>query len=367
MEPTDTANAGTIQDPPRSLLRALRDPLLLIVAMSGLAAWVLQPFENTEPHEAPAAPRIAEAIDPHPDPEPQAEAEPDPEPQPEPKSEPDPEPEPDPVRIAEAESKVRRAKERRDTAITERERIASEIEERELARFATDRVVEQASAETTRQSERLADVRLRVEALEEQIENLEEELERILTAAKPRQALNTDPNPVATTVTGEEYHFELKNGRVAFIDLDGLIEKAQADARLRVRMSNPSSSQPVRGTVGPIGAFSLEYEVARSPLEAMVGLGSAYGFVSFEVVPERRQRGEPFERAWSPIAEFGRVLRRLRPGRATLTFWVYPDSFHLYGPFRDELHRRGFVVAARPLPEGVPIRGGPNGSRSAAQ
>ena len=47
--------------------------------------------------------------------------------------------------------------------------------------------------------------------------------------------------------------------------------------------------------------------------------------------------------------------------------WVYPDGFALYRKLRDDLHERGYTVSARPLPEGMAIRGSPAGSVSAGQ
>ena len=53
--------------------------------------------------------------------------------------------------------------------------------------------------------------------------------------------------------------------------------------------------------------------------------------------------------------------------RATVTLWIYPDSFSLYRRLREDLTEQGFSVAARPLPEGMTIRGSPMGTQSAAQ
>ncbi len=47
--------------------------------------------------------------------------------------------------------------------------------------------------------------------------------------------------------------------------------------------------------------------------------------------------------------------------------WIYPDGFALYRRLRDDLHARGFTVAARPLPDNMTIRGSPSGSLSAGQ
>jgi hypothetical protein len=84
-------------------------------------------------------------------------------------------------------------------------------------------------------------------------------------------------------------------------------------------------------------------------------------------VPEFDGRGETYEMAFQPAADFARTINRLNPAHATITLWVYPDGFGLYRKLRNELHSRGFLVAARPLPEGMRIRGSPAGSLSAGQ
>ncbi len=50
-----------------------------------------------------------------------------------------------------------------------------------------------------------------------------------------------------------------------------------------------------------------------------------------------------------------------------ITVWVYEDSFGTFAPLRKELHARGFQVAARPLPYGLPIGGSLDGSKSEAE
>jgi hypothetical protein len=87
----------------------------------------------------------------------------------------------------------------------------------------------------------------------------------------------------------------------------------------------------------------------------------------WELIPEYDNRGETYEAASNPISEFTRAINRINPNRATLTLWVYPDSFGLYRRIREDLSQRGFSVAARPLPEGLAIRGSPMGTQSAAQ
>ena len=48
-------------------------------------------------------------------------------------------------------------------------------------------------------------------------------------------------------------------------------------------------------------------------------------------------------------------------------FGIYPDSFAEFRRLQKFGHEHGFMVAGRPLPEGVPIMGSPNGTKSSAQ
>ena len=92
-----------------------------------------------------------------------------------------------------------------------------------------------------------------------------------------------------------------------------------------------------------------------------------YDLRAWEIVPEFENRGETYEATKNPISEFSRAINRINPARATITLWVYPDSFTLYRRLRNELVEQGFSVAARPLPDGMTIRGSPQGTQSAAQ
>jgi hypothetical protein len=203
-----------------------------------------------------------------------------------------------------------------------------------------------------------------------QRDRLKDEVAALAKAPKPRRALPIDPSPVATVTEGEEFHFEVRRDRVAYIDLERLLEKAKADARIRLRMA-PVGAAPIEATVGPVGPFSLQYVMGRTLSDSIGDLldlrGPTYSLLGFEVVPEGDLRGETFEIAMRPASSFSRAINRLNPQKVTLTLWVYPDGFALYRRLRDALHARGFLVAARPLPFGIPIRGSPSGSFSAAQ
>jgi hypothetical protein len=71
--------------------------------------------------------------------------------------------------------------------------------------------------------------------------------------------------------------------------------------------------------------------------------------------------------ALSPGSELFSRLKAFKPQSTTVTVWVYPDSFDDFRSIKAELFKRGYLTAARPMPEGHPIGGSPDGSRSAAE
>ena len=202
-----------------------------------------------------------------------------------------------------------------------------------------------------------------------EVKKLEEEVETLANLPRPKAQPLRDKGAVAKPVDGKEFHFEVRGDRVAYLDIEKLTDMVKTEVRLNLRMN--LRGKPFGGTVGPVGDFSMSYEMAPEMSDAIAeALGRreiSYQLRGWEIVPERSDRGEPYERAWQPASSFARAVARLNPARASITFWIYPDGFGLYRRLRDDLHARGFLVAARPLPEGMSIRGSPAGSLSAGQ
>jgi hypothetical protein len=200
-------------------------------------------------------------------------------------------------------------------------------------------------------------------------DRLKEEVAALRRAPRPKPKSLVDRNPVARPAVDEEYHFEIRHNRVTYIDLDRLLKLVKSDAQLRVRLAD--NSRAIESKVGPVGSFSMEYVLKKSvPLgieELLERRGISFDLNGWELIPEFEGRGETYETAAQPFSEYARAINRLSVERATITMWVYPDGFPLYRRLRDDLHARGYMVAARPLPEGMPIKGSPAGSISAGQ
>lgn len=217
---------------------------------------------------------------------------------------------------------------------------------------------------------RLEQARARGEVLRAERDQAGGELASWERAPRPRRKALIDKSPVARPTDGSEYHFEVLHDRVAFIDLDRLLDRVKDDVRIQVRLSQGGRS--FTGQVGPVGGFSIRYTMSPDPLDivgSLLGEGRGVNFTlsSWEILPERGLRGETLAEAFQPASDFIRAIRRLNPGRDMVTFWVYPDGFPLYRQLRDQLHDRGLTIAARPLPAGMPIRGSNRGSVSAGQ
>ncbi len=168
--------------------------------------------------------------------------------------------------------------------------------------------------------------------------------------------------PVSRVISENEneLHFRCQGGAVTVVPIEELVErmKGQIDRQRDVILRLKKYS----GSVGPVRGWNLNYVI-----ETQQQLGMVRASVSqFELLPEADLAGERSDVALRPDSAFRNELRKAEPG-STITFWVYPDSFVLFRKLQALAHREGFTVAARPLPEGTPIMGSPNGSRSAAQ
>ena len=174
---------------------------------------------------------------------------------------------------------------------------------------------------------------------------------------------------MAKTVFGTEIHFRLFQGRLAYIPWDQLIERLKQDAQQKAR--NLSGEGKLNELIGPIGGFRMRYQlgVRRYLANTTDGPRMRQGLQleQFELIPVDPTMGEGVARAIEEGSRFLQTLGSFSPQRATVTIWVYPESFIQFQQIKTVLHQRGFACAGRPLPAGALISGSPSGSLSAAQ
>ncbi len=177
------------------------------------------------------------------------------------------------------------------------------------------------------------------------------------------------PSPMAKTVFGEEIHLRLEAGRVSVVPIDALVESIRESFRRGTDGLRPGSSE---STVGPLRGYVATYQVERTRATVNRGGGVSTALrmelVGMRVEPIATNPGEPVDEVLKdPRSILDIELAGRDPATTTVTVWVYPDSFAEFRKLKEHLYARGIATAARPLPAGTPISGGPRGSRSAAQ
>ena len=209
---------------------------------------------------------------------------------------------------------------------------------------------------------RAAESAARKKDLEVEIEKCTLELEGLVHLPAQTKEVLAYPTPIGRTVTGDELHFRLDGGRIAYIPLTELFELAKAQTQ-RKGGSIASMSNRIE-TVGPVQGFSLDYVI-----EAKIDQARGQVLIrsrEWVVRPMAGHTGESVEEALRADSKLFRVLASVTPD-TTVTLWTYPDSFAAFRALREELHRRGLPTAGRPLPDGAPIGGSADGSKSVVQ
>jgi len=180
--------------------------------------------------------------------------------------------------------------------------------------------------------------------------------------------------PVSRPVLTEELMFECRGGRVAFIDIGGLI--ADIKSGMETKTEALQTQWQVADVTHPIGAFRLRYTIERqrgamdalnSSLGPAGGSGFRYGLSEWQVEAITSVRGETAPEALAPRSQFRQIVDVLDPQQTVVTFWIYSDSFALFRQLRDYLYDHELEVAGRPLPEGVPIMSSRQGTVSRGQ
>jgi len=214
------------------------------------------------------------------------------------------------------------------------------------------------------------DTRRKLAEVQAKLDRLTREQFALESAKQETKTIRYRPTPISRAVHGKELHFQLRHGRLASIPLDALLNEFKVTAQHQVWKLNRQSE--MIDTVGPIGGFRLRYRLERLELSPAVQLetgqsGTIIRLSRWELLPVSSDVGERLEDALADGSRFATLLANYPSSRTTVTLWVYPESFDQLRAVKDRLYTRGYAVAIRPLPDGVPIGGSPMGTKSAAQ
>jgi hypothetical protein len=234
---------------------------------------------------------------------------------------------------------------------------------------AADQAAARRRKELDVQTAHLARLQQRLGDRKEVLTGLLAEFEEARQTQTPVTQLKHRLAPISQEVQGEEVHFRLYGNRISVIPLAQLVERVKF--QLERQKDWIARHAKHEGTVGPVDGYTLKYVVERQQLTPMQERKLGYGayrieLSRWELIPDAEVPAETSDQALRRGSRFAIALQAA-PERAALTFWVYPDSFGLYRTLQEAAHAEGFVVAARPLPEGASIQGSPHGSRSAGQ
>ncbi|MBL4884076.1 MAG: hypothetical protein JKY95_06020 [Planctomycetaceae bacterium] len=199
--------------------------------------------------------------------------------------------------------------------------------------------------------------------------DLDQQLVKVQRDQQPAAAIQHSILPVGQLVSGQEWHFELRAGRVSYIPLNELMD--QMKTRITQKASWIVRYEVYEGLLGPTAGYHIKFKASRQKrsLSQELTYGSSQvmiGLDQWELVPSSDEFRETAKQALKNNSLFRSELQRIS-SKDTITFWVYPDSFSLYQKLVKIVHQQHQQVAARPLPVGRSISGSPHGSRSVSQ
>lgn len=204
----------------------------------------------------------------------------------------------------------------------------------------------------------------------QQMTSLEGQLRQLSSGSeKTRKQLEHQIVPVSSQVKGEEWHFELRDGKVSFVPISELLD--QVKSRVEQRLPWIARYGDYEAMIGPIAGYSVRFVAGKQDqsLADEVAFGQSQVRIilkKWELIPEQGIAWETAEQASQTNSHFRTELQRISR-KDTITFWVYQDSFPLYGSLNKIAQQDGYRVAARPMPLGKLIGGSPQGSRSVSQ
>lgn len=214
------------------------------------------------------------------------------------------------------------------------------------------------------------DLQAQLNAAKRELEDLKLAKAAALNAPETPGVIEHLPTPLAKTVFGKELHLRLQNGKITFVPINELVERLKEDAPKNVWKLK--DAQRITEVLGPMDGFRMKYTLVKtektmSAPGGAVARGNVVELERFILVPVTEDLGEPIDLALQPGSGLRSILREYPPERSTVTVWVYPESFQQFRSLKAALFKLGYSTAGRPLPEGHPIGGSPDGTHSAAQ
>jgi hypothetical protein len=265
--------------------------------------------------------------------------------------------------VASAEYDVRRVQQQLEALEDEAAMKSAERESLATMMVAAEKALADHRSQLDSASQEEFDLKRQLEETKRNLDLGQKEIADLDAQKPPTQQVNHYPTPLSRTVLGKEIHFQLKDGRLAYVPLDEFVEDLRTN--MRSAAANPTALADKVGIAGPRNGFEFHYtmDVIIDRGRGLVGIQTR----EWQMVPMGLQQGETVDQALAPRSEFRAALARFSSKDTTVTLWTYPNSFADYRRVKEELYRLGYATAGRPLPNGVLIGGSNRGSKSSAQ
>lgn len=213
------------------------------------------------------------------------------------------------------------------------------------------------------------DLQRQIHAAQAELQQLEQAAAAAITTSAPTIEIAANGTPISKIVDGNEVHFQLRGGRIAYVPMEELVEMARREMKpeldkLRTLSQLQEATEREFNTPTRRG-FEMKYALMFAADRA--GNRVSISMSRFEIHPVQSILGETPAEALAPQSQFRTDIQKFGPRTTTITLWTYPDSFAVYRAVQDELRRAGYQVAGRLMPASIPIGGSPNGKKSLAQ
>jgi len=213
------------------------------------------------------------------------------------------------------------------------------------------------------------DLQRQIQAAQAELQQLERAAAAAITTSAPTIEIAANGTPISKIVDGDEVHFQLRGGRIAYVPMEELVEMARREMkpeldRLKTLSQLQEATEREFSTPARRG-FEMRYALMFAADRA--GNRVSISMSRFEIHPVQSILGETPAEALAPQSQFRTDISKFGPRTTTITLWTYPDSFAVYRTVQDELRRAGYQVAGRLMPASIPIGGSPHGKKSLAQ
>ena len=229
--------------------------------------------------------------------------------------------------------------------------------------------LEQAESELSVENQRTTALMVQFAVLEKELGDVIRSRQVLDNMQQQINVIDHIPTPMAKTVFGDEIHFRLEQGRISYVPFEQLISRMKEDVQKNVQQLR--SDKTIIRTIGPVEGFHLRYQIGYVSQIVRTDKGprrqERIELIKLEMLPVDALRGEPLDVALGTGSRFLQYVQRLVPDTATVTIWVYPDSFAAFRKIKDTLLPLGYDCAGRPLPVGMSISASPHGTRSVSQ